>query len=486
MDISLPYQLTLRPYQKPLWDHMVQPLPDLRACAIWPRRNGKDLICLNIIVAKAMQKPGLYLYIAPFQTQTRLAIWIGQTAGGNKFLDHIPASLTVRKLEQQMEVHFVNGSILKLIGADNFDSKMGAGAQGAVFTEYSLQRPEAWDYIRPMIRETHGFAIFNYTARGMNHGYAMHKMAQKSPKWFHEYLTCLDTGYPTQEDIQEEREAGMRESLIQQEYYNDFSASSEEVFIPLDIIAPTIKPTAQLQPEEYQHAPIIFGCDVAYAAKGDKATIACRQGRKLHFLRTYQGKDNMAFAAEISRFIKLLKPVAVNIDAGRGEGVISRLMQLGHDHVVFPVHFGGKVYEEGVGNRKAQMWLRMEDWFMDLNKPDMTDLDNHKYANDEVEELLIKELSTPFKEIDDKNVIKVESKKALKTRGESSPDLAEGLGLTFAEEIDPEDYPSPRQEQLGITPEMFRQLNQDNGTQDYDPLSYLSDLCMDNDYNLVS
>ena len=73
-------------------------------------------------------------------------------------------------------------------------------------------------------------------------------------------------------------------------------------------------------------------------------------------------------------------------------------------------------------------------------------------------EELIKELSTPFMLLDEKNQVRVEPKSSLKARGESSPDLAEGLTLTFAEEIFADDVLDPRLEQLGITADMLESI----------------------------
>jgi len=345
-----------------------------------------------------------------------------------------------------------------------------------VFTEYSLQRPEAWDYIRPMMAANGGWALFNGTPRGLNHLHTMYRMAKRNDKWFCQYLTRDDTGVPTVEAIEEERQAGMKESLIEQEFYCSWDSSAEDVFIPLDLIAPTIKPEAETNENDYRFEPRILGCDVAYAAKGDKATIAYRQGRKVHFLRWYQGMDNMAFADEIARYIKIISPHIVNIDAGRGEGVISRLEQLGHGDIVRGVHFGGKVYEEGIYNMKALMWIRMLSWFQADNRPDMVNLDEAINGNEPVEEQLIKELSTPFMLLDEKNQVRVEPKSALKTRGESSPDLAEGLGLTFAEEIEPDELPSARLRDMGVTSDMMAAMNLQRQQEAYDPLSYMESL----------
>ena len=475
--VDLPYGLNLRHYQKPLWKYMMQDKPGLRALSIWPRRNGKDLIALNILIAKATQRVGLYLYIGPLHTQTRQIVWTGSTNDGRPFLDYIPPQLIKKKRTSQMEVELINGSMIKVVGSDQYDSLMGLNAVGAIFTEFSLQRPEAWDYIRPMMAENGGWALFNGTPRGLNHMYAMAQMAKRNPKWFYQYLTRDDTGRPSLQAIEDDRRGKMKESKVQQEYYCSWTSSNEEVFIPLDIVKSTIDMDNALSPVDYKHMPVVFGCDVAYAPKGDKATICCRQGRKVHFLRAYQGRDNMAFSAEIVRFIKIYKPAAVFIDAGRGEGVISRLNQLGYDHLVVGIHFNGKVYEPELGNMKALMWSKMLEWFLDPMKPDMSGIDLHKHANEEVEEELVTQLTTPYMLTDEKNVISVESKKALKTRGFDSPDYAESLGLTFAEEVESETGIEAilKGSDVEIDKSLAQLLIAKDG-QDYDPLNYMESL----------
>ena len=460
-EITLPYEFELRWYQDPLWQAVVVQNV-LRALTVWPRRNGKDLTAVNVMTAKAVQRRGLYLYIGPYHNQIRQIIWNGADGTGKKFLDYIPPSLVERKRESVMEVELINGSIIKLLGSDNIDSIVGTNPIGLIYTEMSLQKEDAWSYMRPILAENGGWAIFNGTPRGLNHFWKMAKIAEKSTKWFYQYLTRDDTGVPSLEAIQADREGGMPESLIKQEYYCSWTASGEDVFIPLDIIQPAADNTLQLR--DYNFEPRIMGVDVAYAAKGDKATIARRQGRMLHELESYQGMNNMAFASRVSQRIKEFKPNAVFVDAGRGEGVISRLEQLGHSDLVIPVHFGGAVFSELYSNKKAEMWGRTRDWFLSKLTPDIPD-----------SEQLKKELSTPFFGLDEKNKLVMESKKAMKTRGEKSGDEADALILTFAEEIEAEDFPTERQTALGVTPEMLR-MTGDRDNQPYNPLSYMDDL----------
>lgn len=63
--IVLPYKFTLREYQIEDWNHMMDP-GFKRGILVIPRRNGKDILCWNMIIAKAMQRVGLYFYIAPY------------------------------------------------------------------------------------------------------------------------------------------------------------------------------------------------------------------------------------------------------------------------------------------------------------------------------------------------------------------------------------------------------------------------------------
>jgi hypothetical protein len=50
-------------------------------------------------------------------------------------------------------------------------------------------------------------------------------MARQNPEWFCELLTVDDTGALSAEDIEAERVSGMREEMIQQEFFCDWSAA---------------------------------------------------------------------------------------------------------------------------------------------------------------------------------------------------------------------------------------------------------------------
>ena len=196
-----------------------------RAVAVWHRRAGKDSTALNYTACEAIEKPGVYWHMLPTQRQARKVVWDGIDRKGRRVANQVfPREIVKKKRADEMQIELINGSIWQLCGSDNYDSLVGANPVGVVFSEWSLCNPAAWDFIRPILSENGGWAIFIYTPRGKNHGYKMAEMARKNPDWFYSRLTVEDTarddGSPviTSEAIQAERDAGMYEEMIQQEF----------------------------------------------------------------------------------------------------------------------------------------------------------------------------------------------------------------------------------------------------------------------------
>jgi len=166
---------------------------------------------------------GNYYYAFPTYAQGKKAIWEGRGKDGIAYLDHFPKELLDGKPnETAMQVRYKNGSLFQVIGVEDPDALVGTNPRGIVFSEYSIQNPKAWDLMRPILAENGGWAIFNYTPRGKNHGYKLLQMAKENPKWWVSKLSVDDTHVLTPDDIEEERRAGMTEDLIQQEFYCSF------------------------------------------------------------------------------------------------------------------------------------------------------------------------------------------------------------------------------------------------------------------------
>jgi len=223
--LTIPYNYVPRFYQVPLYNAIVRDKVK-RAVSIWHRRAGKDKSFINIMTTMAWaDRVGSYFYFLPTLKQGRKILWDGMGKDGFKFLDHIPQAIRAATNSTEMKITLLNGSIIQIVGSDYIDAIVGTNPVGCVFSEYSLQNPSGWEFIRPILRENGGWAAFNYTPRGKNHGYTLKCMAEKNEDWFYELKTIRDTGVLSEEDVEAERQAGMSEDMIQQEFYCSFEAS---------------------------------------------------------------------------------------------------------------------------------------------------------------------------------------------------------------------------------------------------------------------
>lgn len=226
-NIVLPYNWRPRSYQMPAWCYMEGQEEGKRAVLVWHRRAGKDLFAINLCSTKMYERVGTYWHILPTYKQGRKIVWDGFTRDGRKFRSHFPPELVMSENSSDMKITMKNGAIYQVVGTDDVDSLVGTNPIGCIFSEYSLQDPAVWDYIRPILAENGGWAVFIYTMRGKNHGYKLQQMARNNRLWFEQTLvagnegTKREDGRPVISDevIEDERRAGMEEAMIQQEFY---------------------------------------------------------------------------------------------------------------------------------------------------------------------------------------------------------------------------------------------------------------------------
>ena len=238
--VIIPNNWNPRPYQLPVLSYFAN--GGKRAVLVWPRRHGKDDLCLHLTAIGLMHKPGTYWYMLPQYAQARKAIWDAVDAHtGIRRIDWaFPKAVRSAANDTEMKILFKNGSVWQLCGSDNYDSLVGSGCAGIVFSEYALCKPEAWGYLKPILDENNGWAVFNSTVRGRNHFTDLARYAKMQDDWFYSNVRASEAGVFTQEQLdkikaeyiaQYGQEQG--EGLFLQEYENDenaFVATFNSVF----------------------------------------------------------------------------------------------------------------------------------------------------------------------------------------------------------------------------------------------------------------
>lgn len=394
------------------------------------RRFGKTVATINHVIKMAIQNnlpSPQYAYVAPLRTQAKLIAW-----SYLKFYTSVIPGIRVNESELYVELPTKHrsraGPRIYIRGADNPDSLRGLYLDGVVLDEYAQMKPEVFDeIIRPALSDRTGWAIFIGTPKGQNRFYELFLKAQKLQEdsnsgWY----TCMYTVDDSQIIPKEELEAmmvEMTENAIRQELYCDFTASAENVLVSIDDINMAMKRT--IAPRDIQYSPLVLGVDIARFGD-DATTIAIRKGLVAYKPLRYKGLDNMQIANIVAGLIQEHKPRAVFIDAGRGEGVIDRLRQMGYRHII-EVPFGSKASKpERFVNKRAEMWYEMSQWIKQGGSlPD--------------DGSLRADLATPTYSFDTRGRIVLESKDKIKERLGHSPDKGDALALTFAYTVPQED-----------------------------------------------
>ena len=198
--------------------------------AIFPRRAGKDIMCLNIMIRQMLFKPAVYYYIFPTYTQAKKAIWDSITNSGLKMLDYFPKDLVESLNGQEMKIRLKNGSLFQLIGSENYNQLMGTNPYGVIYSEFALQNPKAREYINPILAANGGWEIIQSTPRAKNHLWTLYNYAIKSTDWFVSKLTLDDTKHIPLKELDRMRDQGTSEDFIQQEFYTSFDMGVEGAY----------------------------------------------------------------------------------------------------------------------------------------------------------------------------------------------------------------------------------------------------------------
>ena len=176
------------------------------------------------------------------------------------------------------------------------------------------------------------------------------------------------------------------------------------------------------QEHDITRAPRVLGVDVAREGD-DKSVIFPRQGLVAFKPNIMRNVNSIQGAGQVARVWNDWNVDAVFIDntGGFGAGWIDQLRMLNR-HAV-GVGFAERAEDKRYANRRAEMYFRMAEWIKGGGAlPNIPDL---------IGELI--ETTYTFQG----DALLLEPKKVIKARLGRSPDLADGLALTFAAEVAP-------------------------------------------------
>lgn len=402
---------------------------------VFHRRGGKTVAAVNSLIDDALRskvKMPRMGYVAPYRSQAKSIAW--------DYLKHYTHMIPgVRHNESELSVEFGhNGARIRLFGADNPDALRGMYFDRVVLDEVADMRPEVWgEIIRPAVADRKGWVLFIGTPKGINLFHELYTKHVDDPEWYVETFpiekTLGDIPWLTAEEVEASRR-DMSEAQYRQEWQCDWSASCDNTLITIDMVAGAFR--KKLHASQYDRQPKVIGVDVARFGD-DRSVIQRRQGLAAWPPRILRNVDNMHLASLVAQEIAEWEPDAVFIDAGRGEGVIDRLRQLGTDPGPVEVNFGGSPLDgQRYSNKRTEMWSLMAEWLRAGG------------ALADCEELRAS-LVVPTYSFDAAGRMKLEPKEKIKERLGMSPDPADALALTFAEHVWPRGERRERLAEMG-------------------------------------
>ena len=195
----------------------------------------------------------------------------------------------------------------------------------------------------------------------------------------------------------------------------------------------SVEEAMQRETVDDKNAPLLIGVDVARQGDDD-SVIVCRLGYDCRSFppKRFHGLDTVQLTGRVIETIKefpnLGKPVSgLFVDGiGIGAGVVDNLRHMGYGPI--EVQSGSRPIDHKVYRFKSdEMWGRMRDAMDKLILPGPKDI----AGMDLQTQLTHREYTYTIQG----NKIYLESKKDMKERGISSPDIADALAFTFAEDV---------------------------------------------------
>ncbi len=191
------------------------------SCLVAHRRAGKTVAAICDLLRAALMGKGemtSYAYVAPFRSQAKSVAW--------DYLKHFSAGCAASTNEAELTVEMINGSKVRLFGADNADAIRGLGFDGLFLDEFGDFRPSVFgNVLRPTLSSTQGWCVFAGTPKGKNQFYDIRQTADRlRDEWFLLQLPASKSGLLPATELDAAR-SQLSKDQFDQEYECSFEAA---------------------------------------------------------------------------------------------------------------------------------------------------------------------------------------------------------------------------------------------------------------------
>ena len=243
------------------------------------RRFGKSYLATYTILTKALTKKGIYFFVAPTFAQARQILW-------DILKDKVRKGLANKINESRLEVELINGSVIRLKGADRPDTMRGVSLSGVVLDEFATMRnPEiVWqEVLRPALSDQQGWALFISSPMGRNYFYDLYNNAKSLDDWSSWQFTTIDGGYVPESEIQAAMH-DLDERTFRQEYLASFESFD-------GLVVPNFDRELNRSNEEIKEFDtLIMGVD--FNVNKMPCTVHVKRNRELHAIDEFFGSFN--------------------------------------------------------------------------------------------------------------------------------------------------------------------------------------------------
>ena len=239
------------------------------------RRFGKTYLSVREMAKFARHPKRKVVYIAPSYRQGKQTVWADLKEKLGKL------GWIKRVNETELTITLINGSLIMLRSADNYDSMRGLGIDFVVFDEFADIAVQTWtEVIRPALSDREGHAMFIGTPKGMgNWAKDLWDQGQNPATidWSSYQYTTLDGGNVSEEEIEAAKQ-DLDERTFRQEYMATFETYSGAVYYAFD--RSQLFDIKQLEPVVANNETMHIGVD--FNVNPMSAVVSVKRGERLY------------------------------------------------------------------------------------------------------------------------------------------------------------------------------------------------------------